>query len=227
MFFHLLLAHFIADYPLQTSWLVKAKHRLPGLSLHVGIHLLVLCLLSGAAWPVVWPYMLLLAAIHFCIDFTKSRVSRSCPDLIIGPYLADQVLHISSIIFTAWLISRATDVTALLPIHTDIALYGTGYLLVSYVWFITERILVHQHPDYQEEINQQFWPRMGVRLALLTLLLMLPQSLLAGVMVLPLAGMVVRTPYPSTPYRLYAITNDIAVAVSIWLLLHAASHTLV
>lgn len=218
MFCYLLLAHLIADYPLQTKWMVKAKNHLPGLTLHVAIHYVVLFLLSGNAYPFIWPYLVVLALIHFSIDFIKSRVYFRRPDLVIIPYFLDQVFHVTSLVLVAWWIEQVVDATHLLPISPVSAIYLSGYLLVSYVWFITERILVHTNQSYQAEINRQFWPRMLVRMALLTILLTAPQSSLMAVV----ASDFFRFPYPQSHYRTRALCCDISVVLISWLFIQAS-----
>ncbi len=42
MFWPLLLSHLVADYPLQTDGMVQAKKTLPGLTVHVAVHLLTM-----------------------------------------------------------------------------------------------------------------------------------------------------------------------------------------
>jgi hypothetical protein len=39
MFWPLLLSHLVADYPLQTDAMVQAKKTVPGLTVHVAVHL--------------------------------------------------------------------------------------------------------------------------------------------------------------------------------------------
>src|SRR5262245_36208548 len=99
MFWALLLCHLIADYPLQTDAMVQAKKRLPGLTLHVGVHLLTMLVivlgLAGAAWRAALPAVLAVALLHFGIDFWKNELVRLRPQWVIGGYLQDQVLHMA------------------------------------------------------------------------------------------------------------------------------------
>jgi hypothetical protein len=89
----LFLAHVIADYLLQTTWMVVHKRRPAALGLHVATVL--------AAMPLVMltlsPWFLVLAGLHLCIDIVKTFVLR--PGL--ASYVADQVLHIASIALVA------------------------------------------------------------------------------------------------------------------------------
>ena len=49
MFWSLLLAHFTADYPLQTRWMVMNKTRFWVLGLHVAIHFVTMLAVAGRA----------------------------------------------------------------------------------------------------------------------------------------------------------------------------------
>ena len=58
----LLLAHLVADFPLQTNSIVKMKNEgFKGLGIHVLIHIIVLCLLLikeplSQYWPMILNY---------------------------------------------------------------------------------------------------------------------------------------------------------------------------
>lgn len=172
LFWHLLLAHFIADYPLQNRWMVINKQRLPILLLHVGIHLMVMLILFEMK---LWPYVLALAGIHFVIDYIKNMVNARWPEWILVPYIVDQCIHYVTIWALAlWITRTAGDVT--LPFSTEVAVYATGYLVATHVWFISERILAHTQPQYQEEVIAQAWPRMAIRATLLSLVLWLARG---------------------------------------------------
>src|SRR4030042_686489 len=104
MFWQLLLAHFLADYPLQPRWLLAAKQRLWGLLLHVTIHFLTALLLVGdLRWKLLLP-LLGLASVHFLIDLTKYRLAVTRPAWVRLPYFIDQALPLLPILGPArWL----------------------------------------------------------------------------------------------------------------------------
>jgi hypothetical protein len=108
MFWQLLLAHFLADYPLQPRWLLAAKQRLWGLLLHVTIHFLSALLLVGdVRWKLLLP-LLGLALVHFVIDLTKYRLAVTRPAWVRLPYLIDQLLHMVTILGAArWIAERS------------------------------------------------------------------------------------------------------------------------
>ena len=88
MFWTLLLAHLIADYPLQSSWMVRAKRTLGGLTLHVAIHIVVMLILVGPALPQVWLPLAAIALVHFALDAGKNvaRTGSSAAIWPIRPY---------------------------------------------------------------------------------------------------------------------------------------------
>lgn len=85
----LFLAHVIADYLLQTTWLVTNKRKPQALGLHIGTVFVTMMLttLSFSPWFVV------LALAHLCIDILKTFILRDG----LMSYVADQLLHVLSI----------------------------------------------------------------------------------------------------------------------------------
>jgi hypothetical protein len=106
----LLLAHLIADFPLQTNSIFKMKVAgTRGLTIHVAIHVLTTALLIHHPWQ-YWPILLLLGVIHYFIDWAKLRLSgeRKAPGFVI-----DQIVHVITLVVVArWL----GDITAVLPL---------------------------------------------------------------------------------------------------------------
>ncbi len=45
-------------------------------------------------------------------------------------------------------------------------IYGSGYVLITHAWFVTERVLSYQTKDYQQWVAAQMWPRMMSRTVL-------------------------------------------------------------
>jgi succinate dehydrogenase hydrophobic anchor subunit len=50
-------------------------------------------------------------------------------------------------------------------------IYISGYILVTHVWFVTEKTISHAESEYNDEVQTTLWPRMISRGAFLTLLL--------------------------------------------------------
>ena len=93
----LLFAHVLADFVLQTNWIVENKRKPHVLLLHGVIVLVTLQLAMGSvtAWP-----LLALAGAHLAIDAIKSYAPHKNG---IWPFLADQAAHVGTLIATATL----------------------------------------------------------------------------------------------------------------------------
>ena len=169
MFWALVLCHFIADYPLQTDGIVRAKRSLSGLSLHIAIHLLtkiaVIIGLLRISWQDSLPTILAVVACHFAIDYWKNVLMRLRPQWIIFGYIQDQALHILSILLIAYW-NVQSSAAGLFDVGSPAVIYATGYILVTQTWFITERLFVYRFKDYEAWVDQQRWPRMMSRAAI-------------------------------------------------------------
>ncbi len=105
----LLLAHLVADFPLQTNSIVKMKSRgNKGLGLHVFVHIVVLILLIKDPLR-YWPTLLFLAIAHFITDWAKVRVHTKVQT---PGFLFDQFIHIITLAFLA---TMMPDMTSTLP----------------------------------------------------------------------------------------------------------------
>ena len=214
----LLLAHLIADYPLQTDWLVKAKRTWPGLSLHASVHLVTVLVVCLPYTSMLWPYLLTLGVVHFGIDAFKNLLAVRRPQWIAGPYLFDQLLHLISIwLIAAWAVATLPNGW---PIERPWQIYAIGFLFVTKVWQITERVLFHADAGYQRELMRMGTSRMTARVLLLALWLLMGRSLDTS---RPLAGAAALWPYfMSSAYGRRALFTDLGVtlvvAALIWLL---------
>lgn len=207
MFWRLFLAHLIGDYPLQSEWLIENKRSFWGLSLHTAIHLAVTLFILGSASVEVWPKILVLVFIHFLIDFAKSSLGDRWPKQVALQYVADQFLHILSIfLVTRWIESDLSS--SLMPVNNIWPIYTIGYLVVTYVWHITERLFTVENEAYQKELEQNYWSRMVTRAVLLTVFLFAGQTIEVAV-----GGMAIRLPYLSGHYRQRALLVDILVSL--------------
>ena len=213
MFWNFLLAHFLGDYPLQNTWMVTNKTRLPALVLHAGVHFALLLLVISPAWLELWPFCLLLAAAHFFIDLGKTAFSKIKPDWVALPYLIDQCLHYLTLAVVAWWIAQ-THGSIFLVLNPGTAILITGYLLATHVWAISEKVLTSSQPEYRQELVDGFWPRMVARALLLTGLLLLLYPGPRGVAAV-LQGTAL--PYFSGNYARRALYTDLLVAAGAWL----------
>ncbi|OGO31490.1 MAG: hypothetical protein A2Z16_13435 [Chloroflexi bacterium RBG_16_54_18] len=162
MIWYLMLSHLLADYPLQPTWMVNQKNRSRVLLTHAVMHFGVQILVVGTASLFIWPYLLLLSAVHLTIDWTKNKLSELWPKWVIFPYIVDQLLHYASIALIATWIERLRGRIEL-PIPRSWMIYAIAFLLVTYVWFISERILAYADVNYRKEVTEQQWSRMFAR----------------------------------------------------------------
>lgn len=176
MFWTLYLAHLLGDYALQTDGMARAKRHWPGLALHATIHLALLLLVAGSAIPQLWPQLLALAALHFAIDALKSAATARRPERTIAFYFVDQALHLLTILGVAAWIEQGRGVA----LDRPWMVYACGYLLATYVWFITERILVGEDAEYRQEVEDRRWLRMGRRALALTVYLLAARALVGS-----------------------------------------------
>lgn len=206
MLWQLLLAHFLADYPLQPRWMLTAKQRLWGLLLHVSIHFLTSLLLVGdQRWSLLLP-LLGLALVHFVIDFGKYRLAVLRPSWVRLPYFIDQALHVLTILGTArWIALVAGSVAPVQPW----VIFSLGYVLATHVWFVTERMLTWHDKPYLQLLETSLWPRMLARALMLTALLLV----LIGPDGLVLAA-VAWMPYGRAERGSRALATDLAVAAA-------------
>lgn len=172
MFWQLLLAHLLADFPLQPRWLVAAKQQLWGVLLHTGIHFLTALLLVGDARWTLLPQVLSLALVHFVIDLTKYRLAVRWPAWVTLPYFIDQLAHLLTLLAVSrWM--GAVLAPGAAPSPQLWMIYAIGYLTATHVWFVTERMLTWSDEANQLILEASLWPRMLARAAMLTALLLL------------------------------------------------------
>jgi hypothetical protein len=111
----LALAHLLGDFPLQTSKMVQRKGQgYRAYFAHGAIHFLVLivCIAAFVGLPLlasVWFWILaaLYIAVHLGIDRAKQELVRTAKLADSATvFIADQVLHVSTLILLAWLLTR-------------------------------------------------------------------------------------------------------------------------
>lgn len=211
----LLLAHIIADYPLQPDWVIRLKQHPAGLLVHSGIHLIVMMLLCGQATMVLVPYLFVIVVFHYAVDFVKIQVSRLFPNHTALAYVSDQMVHILSILLVAGWIAQQGMVLPPTLVNEHVALYGVGYLLVSYVWFITERVWYCHDGQCLARIAKQGTPRMIARMLLLSILLFFSQFWYVGMGFFGIAFWL----YAEKSERMRVLLTDSSVSMVVWLLL--------
>ncbi|HEY5573037.1 MAG TPA: hypothetical protein VIK64_08515, partial [Anaerolineales bacterium] len=133
------------------------------------------------------------------------------------PYLTDQVIHYLSIVaVTLWIRNQAGEI--FLPADPQGLIYMLGLVLVTYVWFISERIFAYKDEEYRRELVDQIWSRMFVRAGIVSFLLMgwnLGSQVLAF-------GITVSLPYGKGRYGRRALATDIVVSFVVVVLIQLA-----
>ena len=221
MFWQLLLAHLLADFPLQPLWLVRSKRFFWGLAVHGTVHFLTLLLVVGSARGVIWPQLLALALIHFTIDVLKYRFGSRRPGWVTAPYFIDQAVHILSVLAVASRIGTLAPELSL-AIAPAVAIVASAYVVATHVWFVTEKTLAHAETGYRSEVENSLWPRMLARAAFLSGLLFVligrsaPPLVLAGT---------VRLPYYKDTHWRRALVTDLLVAILTAALVRLAAGT--
>lgn len=208
VFWALLLSHLLGDFVLQSDRLVAAKHRLPGLLVHGGIHFVVSVFLLFSLLPGVWLTLLLLAGLHLVIDSLK--LSRERPGEQSSPalFLLDQAAHLLLIAGVArWIVSSFPSAEPWLGVEVLVA--AVGLTLVTFVWAISEQIFAEGRGDQQgaRELAKDKNGRIAARAAFF----LGTWLLLGGVRDGALAGFV---PYRSGRHRLRALVTDLVVSVA-------------
>lgn len=97
MFYRLILAHLLADFVLQNRWLVMRKRTPSGLAIHVGLVGLAMLPVTWGQLDTWWPWLALIVLIHAATDWAKIRLEPYLGLPPIVPFLADQVIHVSTI----------------------------------------------------------------------------------------------------------------------------------
>lgn len=90
----LLLAHLLADFPFQTKRMVKAKRHLGVFVIHIAIVFALSLICLGGAWQIA----AFIALGHLVIDAGKTWALRPAQSETLNVFLADQALHLATLI---------------------------------------------------------------------------------------------------------------------------------
>jgi hypothetical protein len=139
IFWRLLLAHLIADFPLQTDKVFALKRKGGwGVSVHAGIVGLVTLLFSipYLGRPQAWAAIGILWLGHVLFDGAKLQVTRrlGLKGENLWFFLADQVFHVAVIWLVSYRLVGSSVVGASIPVYgsTRIIRYICGYLIATY-----------------------------------------------------------------------------------------------
>jgi hypothetical protein len=117
--------------------------------------------------------------IHLFIDLGKNALNKIRPEWVIIPYAIDQILHLVSIVGISFAIDSVKGIPPFSPKPTWIIL-ATVYLIITYVWYISERILYYRDPSFRENVIHLAWPRMIARVIILSTMLFLSRIIMPG-----------------------------------------------
>ncbi len=149
---HLILAHFIADFPLQSSRLVKYKqNHLLGIFFHSSVHFIISLLL---AFPFIqskklWLSIAVIFTIHSIIDQGKVAICKHTKFNAFIIYLADQLIHVAVVCLTSiCLLGQVTvDTTsfwALFYSDPSIVSFLLVLVLVTYFYDISKWVYLNE-----------------------------------------------------------------------------------
>jgi hypothetical protein len=235
MFWRLLLAHLLADYPLQPARLVGAKQAARGRSLHTFIHFVCSWLMIGWGRLDALPKIAALAGLHFTLDWAKQVYAQKRPYSGAGPYFADQFVHIISIAGVAVWINAPEGLDPF--VAEPWFVYACALLLLTVVWHVTERILHTDDPRALAHLRSTGRQRMSFRLVFgiffhalgqfIPLAMSLDETHVDPAQELPKAdqtgGLAPRISWLIAPYRAVeigrrALLTDLTVACVTWLM---------
>lgn len=97
LFFHLVLAHFIADYPFQWNWLAKYKqNHILGILIHSFIHFLVsvILMIPFLYLKEVWLGVVVIFVTHTGLDQLKIYLGKRTKWNSFLLYISDQIGHL-------------------------------------------------------------------------------------------------------------------------------------
>ena len=207
MFFTLVLAHFLGDYLFQPNWMAARKNKFWVLILHVSIHLLLMVLLVGSVRFQVWPQLLMLMFVHLFLDWLKISLTNNWRSQRVPLYFIDQIIHL----FTIWgtvIVARIMNPELELNQTQPWVIIAIAYLVVTYVWFISERVIYQSDKEYLINIDETKFPRMLARAGMVSMFF-----LIRGTTRLLLAFFL-NSPYPTSIYRKRAFFSDLAISLS-------------
>ena len=142
---HFILSHLVADYPTQSSKLVKYKYKsFLGILLHTFIHLAIILIL---VFPFMHLYRVCIGAViifatHLFIDYSKITIEKKYPKInkfLI--YVSDQAAHMIVILLLAIFIGRVepsfSGEWVKFYLNQDLIDFLIILTLVTYFWDIT------------------------------------------------------------------------------------------
>lgn len=162
---HFLLAHFLADYPLQSTRLVHLKWKsFFGVFIHGSIHLMVMMIILFPLLhsPKVWVALGIIYVTHNIIDQTKVKLDKSNPGKARLLYFLDQFLHWSIILAMAFYVNgvvpNLSEKWMDLYMNHSLFLYLLALIGVTYFYDVSRYFLLLKMKDgpYQRDYRTMF-----------------------------------------------------------------------
>lgn len=187
--FHLILAHFIGDFLLQSNDLIKKKYQTwVGTFQHAMIILAITALAVFPFWPdaKTWKILGVIFVLHFIQDVIKVEIDKNYnPKMRTWPYFGDQFFHL----FLILLLSNRMqpEQSFELPVWLQdlymspaVILALTGIILLSYTFEITLfQFKRKKHPHARFKPNKNGMRHRVVAFAIFTSVFLLLTSFLA------------------------------------------------
>ncbi len=130
---HLIFAHMLADYTLQTNWLIVRKGQSwDGLALHGLMVFVMSIIVLPQYFPVVFVPILIMSVVHTFQDWVKIFTGPRIKIHPFIPYMLDQVLHYAAIVILQVLIGSQLQPP---PDRADIFVMATGAVCISVTRF--------------------------------------------------------------------------------------------
>jgi len=181
VFVRLLLAHFIADFPLQTKRFYQFKLRgAEGSFVHSAIFAVLAAALLYPCWkvPLLWDFLLFLWLVHGLQDWMKLTTAERLGVDNMYTFLADQLLHIGfmAIVFATPLARFESPVyksaIGMLYANNTAMLAVSGYVVVVFAGVVVVSYIKKMVKGYKEPlvIDEDWWGKLE-RFLVLTLLL--------------------------------------------------------
>jgi hypothetical protein len=140
----------------------------------------------------------------------KNYFNNTRPNWVVAPYFIDQSIHLVSLVFIAVLMGNYSGIPpfAFKPIWL-IALIA--YLVVTYVWYISERIIAFHNTAYFHQVVDKEWSRIVARAVYLSLALVFWFSF-SNTSIAMLS--VFKFPYKLQKFGIRALLTDLAIAIA-------------
>ena len=212
MFWNLLLAHITGDFLLQTDWMVKNRGRFWVLTLHSSTHFVLMLLLVGKTRNEIWYLIALIALIHMAQDAMKYFLVRKKPKWSRPAFVIDQTLHCLILWIVSSRLQMGLGLNNLVQTPTWV-IVAIGYLIVTYVWFFSERTFNQSNLEYINQLTRTKYSRMVTRAGLISIFLLVRNWTLPGL------AMVLPNTATSSKYRQRALLIDLAVSIVVMVFL--------